>query len=375
MKRITVRDLERKTAPGRYPAGPCLYLAVGRTPGQRSWIVRTTVNGQRVERGIGSCKWITLQEARDAAADFVRSVKRGEPVAERSTVPTFQHCADRAFEANAKTWTAKTCATWRSALANYCQVLMPRRVDGITAADVLGILVPVYETKPAIGRKVRNAIRLTLGWAEAHSHVDRNAAGEAIDAGLPKTAAVKEHRKALPAGDVGATLDRLDASSAPAAVKACIRLIAFTAVRSGEARGARVEEFSLDGAPVWVIPGSRMKRGAEHRVPLSIEAARIVRERIEAVGDGLLFPSTTGRELASSVMIRGWHKASDTDIHGLRTSFRTWAAEQPGVSPDVAESCLAHAVGSTVERSYSRSDLCERRRALMNAWAAHILGS
>ena len=296
MKRITVRDLERKTAPGRYVAGQNLYLAVGKTPGQRSWIVRTTVNGRRVERGIGSCKWISLAEARDAAADFVRSVKRGEPVAERATkAPTFQVASDKAFDANCKTWTAQTCATFRAVLANYCGGLMPRRVDQIAATDVLGILKPVYESKPAIGRKVRNAIRLTLGWAQAHGHVASNAAGESIDNGLPKTAAVVEHRKALPAGELPDVLAKLDETTAPANVKTCIRLIALTAVRSGEARAARVEEFELDGgAPVWTIPADRMKgkhgKRRAHRVPLAPQVVDLVRAQIAAVGgEGLLF--------------------------------------------------------------------------------------
>ncbi len=61
-------------------------------------------------------------------------------------------------------------------------------------------------------------------------------------------------------------------------------------------------------------------------------------------------------------------------VHGFRSTFRDWAAEQPGISREVAEMSLAHQVGSDVERAYARSDLLEKRRELMQSWCAHVAG-
>lgn len=386
-KRITTAQLLAVTPePGKsstkvHAGAPGLYLVVrrGKKGGlRRSWIYRWMEGRKSTDRGLGSFEHVTLPEARALAAKFFLAQRlpgSGETMPEARSVPTFEACSRKAFEANSKTWTAATVTAWRGILTNYLQPLMSRRVDQIDGEAVLSVLKPVYNEKPAMARKVRNALRLTLGWAEAHGYADRNYAGEAIDGGLPKTAAVKEHRKALPPAEVGAVLDRLDATSAPPNVKACIRLIAFCGVRSGEARAARVEEFELDGPPVWTVPADRMKQGKAHRVPLSVEAVRIVQAQIEAVGgEGLLFPSSTGAPLSNSVAIRAWRRVTDADIHGLRASLRSWAAEK-GYRREVAESCLAHQIGdNAVEASYTHAtDLCEQRRELMNDWAGYLI--
>lgn len=55
--------------------------------------------------------------------------------------------------------------------------------------------------------------------------------------------------------------------------------------------------------------------------------------------------------------------------------FRTWADERTNARHDVKEQALAHAVGSTVERSYARSSLLAQRRVLMQQWADHVTGT
>ena len=399
-KRITTATLDaatrvipegRKTV--RVHAGfPGLYV-VG-TQGvkgsiRRSYVFRVMIGGKSTDRGLGSFDHVTLTEARQQAAALMVAVRArpraggatggGLPAPKRSTVPTFGRCAERAFEANSGSWTETTRKMWRGIVTNYLQPLVARRVDQVDRGAVLGILAPLYEEKPAIGRKVRNVIRQTMAWAQAHEHATDNPAGEGIDGGLPTTVAVKAHRKALPPAEVGPVLDKLEESSAPANVKACIRLIAFTGVRSEAARGAHASEFELDGDPVWTIPGERCKRknghkDKPHRVPLSAEAVRIVTAQIEANGDGLLFPSGAGTPTSNSVAIRVWRRVTDTDIHGLRTSLRSWAAEQ-GYPREVSESTLGHRLGTSIsENSYLHgTDLCEQRRKLMHDWAGFLL--
>ena len=145
----------------------------------------------------------------------------------------------------------------------------------------------------------------------------------------------------------------------------------LTAVRSGEVRGVRWEEIDLDTG-LWTIPGERMKAGREHRVPLAGRATEVLAEaRGHSEGSGLVFPSKSGGEIASWVFAKLFQKLGiDGTLHGMRSSFRDWCGET-GIAREVAEACLAHRVGSAAELAYARSDLLERRRELMEAWARY----
>jgi integrase len=60
--------------------------------------------------------------------------------------------------------------------------------------------------------------------------------------------------------------------------------------------------------------------------------------------------------------------------HGLRSTFRDWAAERTEYPRDMAEMALAHTVGSEVERAYRRSDMMEKRRHMMATWSRYLNG-
>ena len=192
--------------------------------------------------------------------------------------------------------------------------------------------------------------------------------------------AVRAHFRALPYRKVGAALEVIGGSRASLAAKACLRFVVLTACRSGEARNALWAEIDVE-AREWRIPASRMKGGAEHRVPLSdavvtlLELVRPLRDRSD-----LVFPSPTklGKPLSDMTLtkvLRDTGLADRAVVHGFRTSFRTWASERTSVPHAVAEMALAHTVGSAVERSYARSDLFEKRRGLMDQWAAYVTGA
>ena len=186
---------------------------------------------------------------------------------------------------------------------------------------------------------------------------------------------MRAHHPALPYTEVGEALTAIVDSSAGAAVKACLQFITLTAVRSNEARLARWQEIDLE-AREWRIPAERMKMGVEHRVPLSGPAVAI----LEALGpkeDGYVFPgSRPGKPIVSATLPGALTRlyGKRATVHGFRSSFRTWAAERTSYTRDVCEMALAHKVGSDVERSYARTDLFERRRGLMDAWAAYLTG-
>ena len=114
-----------------------------------------------------------------------------------------------------------------------------RRVNQIGREDVLRVLVPVWTAKPETARLLRARVRAVLGWAEAHGHVDRNVAGEAIDGALPARSAVRAHLRALPYAEVGAAVDAIrSCAGVRPVVSACLRFVVLTGCRSGEARGA-----------------------------------------------------------------------------------------------------------------------------------------
>lgn len=147
--------------------------------------------------------------------------------------------------------------------------------------------------------------------------------------------------------------------------------------RSGEVRGATWEEIDLKATPVWTIPASRMKAKREHRVPLSARAVDILRQS-RALGDGtgLVFPGTKSGKALSDMTLSKLVKELGfaADIHGFRTSFRTWAQERTNFPREVAEAALAHTIKDKAEAAYARSDLFERRHKMMGAWAAYIAG-
>ena len=223
---------------------------------------------------------MTLAEAREQAFDNRRQARRGrDPLSDRrrAQTPTFEQAAGRALEANRARWrNAKTATNWTESMAKHAYpVLGARRVDEIGREDVLRVLTPIWTSKPELARKVRQRIRATLQWAMAHGYVEHNVAGEAIDGALPAMPAVAAHFRALPYGEVGHALELIEASRTSLSAKACLRFVALTACRSGEARGARWDEVDLESRE-WRVSAPRMKAAAEHRVPLSDAALAVL---------------------------------------------------------------------------------------------------
>ncbi len=252
------------------------------------------------------------------------------------------------------------------------------RIDRVRRMEVLDVLTPIWTCKPETARRIRQRLRRIFAWALAHGFIDHNPAGEVIDGALPPMPAVRQHFRALPYIETGEALRKVDESPASLSSKLCFKFLVLTAARSGEARGAQWKEVDLEGA-VWTIPGERMKGGVEHRVPLSRQAMEVLSGApILRDGSGLVFPSPTmaGRELSNMTLtkiLRSTGLAERATCHGFRTSFRTWTLEQTNAPWAVAEAALAHGLGNGVEKSYARSDLFERRRGLMQAWADYVL--
>ena len=383
MWKLSARKVRALTVPGRYGDGGTLHLVVS-PRGTKSWVQRITIDGRRHDIGLGGWPVVSLAMARDRAFANRRAIADGrDPLARkrRPKTPTFREASERALEANRPRWrNAKTTDNWVATMDKYVHpVFGDRPVDRIGREDVLRVLTPLWTVKPAIGRKVRQRIRATLAWAQAHGHVEHNLAGDAIDGALPSLPAVKAHFRALPYREVGAALETIAASRASVSARACLRFVVLTACRSGEARLAAWDEIDLE-AREWRIPESRMKTGIEHRVPLT-DAALDVLESVRPLRGpaNLLFPSPsrpakTLSDMTLTKVLRDTGLADRATVHGFRSAFRTWASERTSVPHAVCEMALAHRVGSDVERSYARSDLFDKRRGLMDQWATYVTG-
>ena len=383
MPKLTAVKVQAIRKPGRYGDGETLFLYVSRG-GTKSWVQRVTIDGKRRDIGLGAYPVVSLAKARRRAFENRVAIADGrDPLAEKhkAAVPTFRQAAERTFEANKPRWrNARHAAGWWQTLERYA---MPRlgnmRVNRIGREDVLAVLTPIWGTRMETARRIRQRMRTILGWAVAHGFVEHNVV-EAISGALPAMPTVQEHHRALPYREVKDALATVEASQASLAVKLCFRFTVLTAARSGEAREALWSEIDFD-AREWRIPGTRMKSGTEHRVPLA-DAALAVLEQARALKNDsdLVFPSPLkpGRPLSNMTMtklLRDVKLADRATVHGFRSAFRTWASEQTNTAHAVMEMALAHAVGSSVERSYARSDLFAKRRALMQRWADYVTSS
>lgn len=379
MGKLTAAKIKSLSNPGLYGDGGTLYLNVA-PGGSKSWIQRITINGKRRDIGLGGYPLVSLAEARDEAFQNRKLARGGgDPLAAKRRVrmPTFREAAKRTFEANRPRWrSAKVEKTWMQQLERHAfRRLGDLPVDMIERRDVLDVLEPIWTKKPEAARKLRQRMRSTLRWAQAHGYVEHNVAGEVIDGALPAQPAVREHLRALPYQEVATAMETVEASRASLAAKLCLRFTILTAVRSGETRGALWLEIDLD-AREWRIPANRMKAGVEHRVPLSDVALEVLEQARPLRDDSdLIFPSPVRRgrplsDMALTKVLRDTGLAERATVHGFRSSFRDWCAET-GKPREIAEAALAHIVGG-VEGSYFRSDLFERRRRLMADWAGYL---
>ena len=387
MKRLTALKVEREKRPGLYSDGLGLYLQV-RGGEAKSWIFRYRVGKKLRDMGLGSVNAVSLAEARERAgrcrnlrANGIDPIehRRGEEAAQRADAAravSFEQCATQFVEAHKAGWkNAKHAAQWTATLKTYAYpVFGSLSVASVDTPLVLKVLEPIWNDKTETATRVRGRIESVLDWARVRGY--RQGENPArwrghLDHLLPKrskVAAVKHHA-ALPYLDIPAFMEslRAEASVAARAMELCI----LTAARTSEVIGARWDEIDIK-AKLWTIPPQRMKAGREHRVPLAARALTILRQAQKDSEAEFVFPGGKANKPLSSMallMLLRRMKRDDFTVHGFRSTFRDWAAEQTKFPAEVAEMALAHAVADKVEAAYRRGDLFEKRRLLATAWA------
>jgi integrase len=378
--KLTARKVE-VAKPGKYCDGGNLYLIVSRT-GSRKWMLRFTWRGRAKEMGLGSAASVPLADAREKAAAARRKIAQGlNPIDERkrdSCTPPFDKMADEVREALSPGFrNGKHRAQWKSTLETYAAPLRRKPVDTITTDDILNVLKPIWIVKPETASRVRGRIEKVLDAAKAKGFRDGENPARwrgHLDHLLPRPSKLtRGHHAAMPYEDVAAFLVELRKRQSGAAL--ALELCILTAARSGEILGMRWSEIDLE-TTIWTVPATRMKAGREHRVPLSPRAADIIRQLKQMKGGDFVFPGQSHGKPVSSMameMILRRMKINNATVHGFRSSFRDWAGNVSNFPRELIETALAHVIGDKAEQAYRRSDALEKRRQLMETWAAYCL--
>ena len=388
--KLTALAVRKLTTPGRYSDGSNLYLFI-KSSGARVWTFRFTMPGQRPrEMSLGSEADVTLAEARDRARDARRVIDAGcDPIDAREQARqeaagqgmTFREVANLYIAAHQDGWrNAVHRAQWTSTLDAYAHpVLGHLPVGRVAVGNVLRVLEPMWRVTPETASRLRGRIEAIIDYATARGwRMGENPArwkGHLANL-LPKRsklAAVKHHA-ALPWGECPAFMRVLTGQKGTAAL--ALRFTILTAARTSEVTGATWGEMDL-AAKVWTVPGTRMKAGLEHRVPLCPAALAVLAtmHTPDAKAAHSVFPGGRAKgglsNMAMAAVLRRMKRA-DLTVHGFRSSFRDWAAEMNPAPREVAEGALAHTLRDKVEAAYRRGDLLERRARLMDDWAAFL---
>lgn len=419
MKAAEVRNLKH---PGH---GGNAKVAVGGVPGlvlqitptgAKSWLLRTSFGGKRKAIGLGNFPAIGLAQARERAVEALDQIRQGiDPIADRKAVRaaldaaeakiTFAEAIDGWDREHPNKFSSdKHRLIWLNSV-RAVEGLQDMKVDQITEEDVWRHLEPIAERTADTARRVRGRIAEVLDWAEDEKQ--RSGPNPANSGWL------KRKLKAKTAGAVTQNQPALQMDDAPRWFEAlrqldgvgsrALEFAALTAVRSGDVRGALWAEIDV-GKGTWTIPTARMKMRRPHVVPLSAPALALLKEL--PVMNELVFSAPRGGKLSDATLsaamkrmhaadlkagnrgffdaeVRLYEQSVDGNMvdagpapavpHGLRSTFRDWCGTD-GVPRELSELSLAHKFGNEVEQRYARNPLVEKRRPVMERWAAFLNG-
>lgn len=365
---------------GKHSDGGGLWLHK-RADGGAQWFLRCTVHGRRREMGLGPLNSVKLAEARQEAEKWRAIVRQGkDPIKERERLKReaeqnlhiLYDIALDAFESRkAELKGDGKAGRWFSPLELH---VLPKLgkvpVVELDQRDIRDTLAPIWHSKADTARKAMNRLSIVM----------RHAAALGLDVDLQATEKAKallgaqrhkaQNIPAMPWQEVPAFYQSLGET----VTELALRLLILTAVRSGPLRHIHVDQIDAD---VWTIPGEAMKGRKDatddFRVPLSLEALRVIESASAFERQGFLFPSVRRGVISDATMGRYMERRGlEARPHGFRSSFKDWCRENQVAPFEVSELALGHVVGTKAERAYGRSDLLEQRRTLMARWGSHL---
>ena len=377
-ERLDDDSFQTVTKPGKYYAEPGLYLHV-RSKTSRSWIFRYKQYNTSHTIGLGSLEKVCLREAREKANAIRMLIAQGiTPTKENrkssySLEITFDDCVIEYFLYHQGEWRSKKhMYQWKRSLFTYASPYFGKMpVSDITTALVLRALVPIWRTKTTTALRLRGRIERVLAWATLNEY--REGENPARWVGhlqelLPNPSRIKhiQHYPSMNHMEIKDFWHELVTKEGVAA--RALEFTILTACRSCETLYAQWSEIDFVQR-MWTIPGERMKNGIPHRIPLTDTAIKTLKQ-VAGLRPAWVFPhSNRNGPLHASAMSNLLVKMrQNVTVHGFRSSFRIWAAEETPYPREVAELALAHSQ-ARVEGAYQRSDLFERRRHLMQDWS------
>lgn len=415
-KELSALQVKSIRSPGMHFVGgvPGLILqlkepAEKHNPPSRSWILRTRLGAERLHIGLGPYPAVTLAEARVQARKHLARCRDGinpikERKAERSALihssakaKTFRECAEAYLSVHSSKFSnEKHKKQWRATLETYVYPLIGNRlVSDLTKQDVLEVLLQdvkdtsgtsigkFWHVKTETASRVQGRLKVILDYAiisEYRPNLNPATWKGYLQTLLPAPDNIKtvQNQPAVPYAQMPCFMAQLRKSSSISA-KALDFLI-LTAVRSGSVRQATWDEFDLK-RKLWVVPAEHTKTRKEHRVPLAPKAISLLKALPRIANCPYVFPSPTLKplsDMALSQFMRGMRERGELKVdavpHGFRSSFRDWAADQTSYSDEIRKAASGHAVGDAVKQAYQRTDLLEKRRALMDDWADFLSG-
>jgi integrase len=376
MGKLTAVQIRSLKEPGRYSDGEGLILNLT-GPGRGSWLVRVQASGKRRDISIGTLTSFSLAEAREAARALRLDMKNGVDVfMERkkraSAIPTFRVAASLVHEEHRAAWkNGKHQSQWINTLATYAfPTLGDCLVSDIEGPAIRDVLAAIWLTKPETARRVRQRIGAVLDWAYAKGYRAAEAPMRSLERGLPRQPKKSGHFEAMSYESLPLFISEL--RERPSVGRLALEFLILTAARSGEVRGCTWSEIDLKNEQ-WTVPAARMKAGKAHVVPLSPAAIDVLqRVRLfQSRDNDLVFASQqTGQMMSDMTLLKILRdRNAGVTVHGFRSTFRDWAAEQTSFAGEVAEAALAHAIPSKVEAAYRRTNFLEKRKVLMQQWA------
>lgn len=375
--------IKRLKIAGRYTDDQTVGLHLWVKPNlQRYWIFRYTLGNKRQGLSLGAFPNIGLKQARIRATEARDKVNRGVcPIKEKkaskapikqSLSPLFSDFALSYIQTMRPKWrNAKHADQWTSTVKTYAfPIIGSKQLQDIDTVDIQSILMPIWLSKPETASRLRGRLEKILSAAITSKH--RSASNPAIWKGhlenlLPSHQNTEKHHEALPYEDIPEFMAELREMEGVSIL--ALEFTILNANRTGEVLfGKRTE---VEGN-VWTIPGSRMKSGRTHQVPLSERALEILTIAKSLDPDSEYLFSINQKPLCNMAMLmKAKRMRAGITVHGFRSTFRDWVAEETEHSPEVAEMALAHAIGNKVEAAYRRGKLLERRRKLMNDWESY----
>ena len=419
LNRLTANEIKAAHSGANLNDGGGLFYRADKTPGSGQWkfrftsrdpdfVARQAAKGSATRQrdmGLGTYPTTSLASARakvaplraavDAGHDPIEDARRDAKAAEREAADaarvraaeemTFGRYADELFlpVMLPRFTNAAHIQQWRATFATHARELREKPLAHITREDILAVLLPIWETKNVTAARSRERIERLFSHAIQNGYFtgDNPATWTQFDHTLtPPKKLTRGHHTSIPHGQIADFLSVVRSRQGGGVTALMLEWIALAACRTGEARFAVWDEIDFE-QEVWTIPAARMKMRRDHVVPITGRMIEILEEaqRHGSIFGGTkrhVFPNGKGHplsEMAALMFMRRLQGFEKYTVHGLRATFKGWAATETEFSRELIEEQLAHQLGA-VERAYMRVSAVERRRPMMEAWAAFCAG-